>query len=248
MSDQKSQSQQASPIELESPRYDPPRNTSRRAWGDPAPLTVLGLCMCLTPISCDLTGMRGSGGGGAATTGTYYFMGGVLMVIAGVLEFFSGNTFAFVLSCGFGGFWFTMGSTLTPGFGAYAAYSPDPTKPWLGLNDPGFLASFAWFYLCMALLSLVCLLCSLRTNVPNVIMNFFLVVQYCLLAGVNWTQADGDIRSASRVQKAAGGAGIVVVSAGWYLFTKLMLDSMDFPLPLPVGDLGRVVPGRSSRE
>jgi hypothetical protein len=53
----------------------------------------------------------------------------------------------------------------------------------------------------MALLSFVCLLCSLRTNVPNVIMNFFLVVQYCLLAGVNWTQADGDLRLASAVQK-----------------------------------------------
>lgn len=41
-----------------------------------------------------------------------------------------------------GGFWFTMGATMTPGFGAYAAYSPDPSQPTLGLTTPGFLASF----------------------------------------------------------------------------------------------------------
>lgn len=35
-------------------------------------------------------------------SGTYYFMGGLLMVIAGVLEFFCGNTVPFVVSCGFG--------------------------------------------------------------------------------------------------------------------------------------------------
>jgi hypothetical protein len=84
------------------------------------------------------------------------------MVIAGVLEFILGNTFPFVVSCGFGmslfyanwsegyltlyfrtgGFWLTMGSTMTPGFGAYAAYSPDQDMPLLGLATPGFLASF----------------------------------------------------------------------------------------------------------
>ncbi|KAJ9614063.1 hypothetical protein H2200_002199 [Cladophialophora chaetospira] len=40
--------------------------------------------------------------GNPAPFGTYYFMGGTLMVIAGILEFFLGNTFPFVVSCGFG--------------------------------------------------------------------------------------------------------------------------------------------------
>jgi hypothetical protein len=82
------------------------------------------------------------------------------MVVAGVLEFLLGNTFPFVVSCGFGmyplyslgttltdraligGFWLTMGASNTPGFGAYAAYSPDQDNPMLGLSTPGFLASF----------------------------------------------------------------------------------------------------------
>jgi hypothetical protein len=88
------------------------------------------------------------------------------MVIAGVLEFFSGNTFPFVVSCGFGkwptlrthpstselnsipdkntgGFWLTMGASLAPGFCSFAAYSSDPLgNPYQGLTEPGFLASF----------------------------------------------------------------------------------------------------------
>jgi hypothetical protein len=35
-----------------------------------------------------------------------------------------------------------MGATNTPGFGAYAAYTPDQNNPMLGLSAPGFLASF----------------------------------------------------------------------------------------------------------
>jgi succinate-acetate transporter protein len=64
-------------------------------------------------------GWGGSGEGGAATmfvdpnytpwfstnpshSGTYLFVGGVLMIIAGIFEFVLGNTFPFVVSCGFG--------------------------------------------------------------------------------------------------------------------------------------------------
>jgi hypothetical protein len=113
-----------------------------------------------------------------------------------------------------------MGSTLSPSFGSYAAYSPDPSKPYLGLSDPGFLASFgklsrdillvswrdliwciilAWFYLCMALFSFISLMCSLRSNIPNVIMFLFLMIQYCLLAGYNWSQAEGKDAIAARI-------------------------------------------------
>lgn len=91
-------------------------------------------------------------------------MGGLLMIIGGVLEFFLGNTFPFVVFCSFGssyrtysdmleerkltgsgGFWLTFASTLTPFYNAFGAYSPDPTKPAEGLNSPAFAASFGKF-------------------------------------------------------------------------------------------------------
>jgi succinate-acetate transporter protein len=63
---------------------------------------VLGLVMALTPLACDLMGWRGAGGAGAASTGVFFFMGGLLMVLGGVMEFLLGNTFPFVLFCGYG--------------------------------------------------------------------------------------------------------------------------------------------------
>ena len=82
------------------------------------------------------------------------------MTLGGLLEFFLGNTFAFVVFCSFGkpsfvpctlcliltllqgGFWFTLGSTLTPAFNAYGAYASDPLKPHEGLASAGFHASY----------------------------------------------------------------------------------------------------------
>jgi len=77
--------------------------------------------MCLTPLSCQLMGWRGADGSGSAnkcvhytnivksleltsnvTSGVHFFCGGVLMLLGGLLEFFLGNTFAFVVFCSYG--------------------------------------------------------------------------------------------------------------------------------------------------
>ena len=75
------------------------------------------------------------------------------MLVGGLLEFFLGNTFPAVVFMTFGGFWFSLASTLVPSFGAYAAYSPDSTDPAAGSTAPGFQASFAFFYLFMGMVS-----------------------------------------------------------------------------------------------
>lgn len=65
------------------------------------------------------------------------------MMVGGLLEFFLGNTFPFVVFFSFGAFWLTFGGTLLPQFGAYAAYAPaDATSPAEGLATTGFNASF----------------------------------------------------------------------------------------------------------
>lgn len=114
----------------------------RATFGNPTPLALLGFLLSLSPLSCELMGWRGAGGDGIATVGAYYFIGGFLMSLGGILEFFLGNTFSFVVFCSFGGFWFTLGSTLTPAFNAYGAYAADPNQPAQGLTSVGFHASF----------------------------------------------------------------------------------------------------------
>ena len=124
---------------------NPANNVSgdlRAKFGNPTPLALLGFLLSLSPLSMELMGWRGAGGDGIATIGAYFFIGGFLMSLGGILEFFLGNTFSFVVFCSFGGFWFTLGATLTPAFNAYGAYSSDPTNPSLGLQSAGFHASF----------------------------------------------------------------------------------------------------------
>jgi uncharacterized protein len=77
-----------------------------------------------------------------STSGVYFFMGGLLMLIGGLLEWVLGNSFASVVFCSFGGFWFSYGATLTPSFATFASYAPaDATSPSEGLQTTGFNAS-----------------------------------------------------------------------------------------------------------
>ena len=48
----------------------------RATFGNPTPIGLLGYLLCLSPLSCELMGWRGSGGGGPgiAQVGGYYFI------------------------------------------------------------------------------------------------------------------------------------------------------------------------------
>ena len=74
----------------------------RNTFANPTPLALLGFLLSLSPLSCELMGWRGAGVDGIATVGAYYFIGGFLMSLGGILEFFLGNTFSFVVFCSFG--------------------------------------------------------------------------------------------------------------------------------------------------
>ncbi|KAI9821211.1 MAG: hypothetical protein M1827_003945 [Pycnora praestabilis] len=219
----------------------------RRTFGNPTPLAILGFLLSLTPLSCDLMGWRGAGGNGAASTGVYYFMGGLLMLLGGLLEFFLGNTFPFVVFCSFGGFWFTFGATLTPTFNSYGAYSPDPSMPAEGLNSPAFAASFGFFLLFMGLLCFIYLICSLRTNACFFIIFLTLVLTFCLLAGTYWNLALGNAALAAKLQVAAGACSFVTTMSGWWIFFAQMLAALDFPFQVPVGDMSHLIKGYSEK-
>jgi succinate-acetate transporter protein len=75
-------------------------------------------------------------------SGVYFFFGGLLMVLGGFLEFLLGNTFPFVLFCGYGSFWSSYGATLQPFYNSYGAYSPVASDAAKGLATEGFNASF----------------------------------------------------------------------------------------------------------
>ncbi|MCJ1225482.1 hypothetical protein MMC12_002131 [Toensbergia leucococca] len=221
----------------------------RKTFGNPTPLALLGFLLSLSPLACDLMGWRGAGGDGAAGTGTYVYIGGLLMFTGGLLEFFLGNTFPFVVFCSFGGFWFSFAATLTPWYNAYGAYSPDPNNPSLGITNPSFQASFGFFCLFMGMLCLVYFICALRTNIVFLVIFACLFFVFCLLAGVYWTLALGKDwdATAGRLQVAAGAFSFICVMAGWWIFLAQMLACVDFPIQLPVGDISHLIKGASVR-
>ncbi|KAL9015258.1 MAG: hypothetical protein Q9173_000144 [Seirophora scorigena] len=212
----------------------------RSTFANPTPVALLGFLLSCTPLACELMGWRSAGGNGAATLGTYYFFGGLLMTLGGILEFVLGNTFPFVVFCSYGGFWFTLGSTLTPSFNAYGAYAKDPTEPWEGLTSEGFHASYGectlmdllylpiqlmavvrlgFFLLFMGFLSLLYLICALRTNLVFVTIFFGLFMTFVILTGSYWEIAIGHGAIAARLQIASGAFAFLASFAGWLVIT-----------------------------
>ncbi|KAL8679903.1 MAG: hypothetical protein Q9224_000096 [Gallowayella concinna] len=225
----------------------PVKGDLRNTFGNPTPVALIGFLLSCTPLACELMGWRGAGGSGAATLGAYYFYGGMLMTLGGLLEFFLGNTFAFVVFCSFGGFWFTLGSTLTPSYNAYGAYASDPTKPYEGLTSKGFHASYGFFLLFMAFLCLLYLICALRTNIVFVTIFFGLFFTFVLLTGSYWRFANGHAAAAANLQIASGAFAFLACLAGWWIFFAQMLASVDFPFQLPVGDISHMIRSGSDR-
>ena len=140
----------------------------------------------------------------------------------------------------------SFGATLTPSFAAISSY-PAAADAAPGSLPPQFLSSFAFFFLYMGLLSFIYLVCALRTNIVFVGIFGCLLMTFCFLAGSYWQGAAGHMEASLRLQHVAGGFGFASTLLGWYLFLVQLLASVDWPVSLPVGDLSRVLRGKSER-
>ncbi|KAL8944367.1 MAG: hypothetical protein Q9211_000601 [Gyalolechia sp. 1 TL-2023] len=146
-----------------------------------------------------------------------------------------------------GGFWFTLGSTLTPFYNAYGAYASDPTKPYEGLASEGFHASYGFFLLFMGFLSLLYLICALRTNIVFVTIFFGLFMTFVILTGSYWEIALDQASVAAKLQIASGAFAFLACLAGWWIFFAQMLASVDFPYQMPVGDISHLIRSGTER-
>ncbi|KAE8452458.1 hypothetical protein EG329_000360 [Mollisiaceae sp. DMI_Dod_QoI] len=214
----------------------------RKTFGNPTPLALVGFVVALSPLSVELMGWRGASGLNA-TIGPTYFFGGLLLIIAGILEFFLGNTFPCVVFFGFGAHHLSFAATFQPFYNAIAAYSPDGSQT----QTPGFANSFAFYAVFMALLSFIYMICSLRTNLVFVLIFFCATLGFCLAAGAFWTTAMG-MSVGARLLVGTGGAFFAAAMCGWYLLSAIMFALLDLPWGLsrlPVIDLSTIIKGES---
>ncbi|CAI7581076.1 unnamed protein product [Penicillium palitans] len=213
----------------------------RSIIGNPTPIAITGFVMALTPLCFCLMGWRGAGNNGAAHIGAYIFFGGILLLVGGLLECIIGNTFSSVVFMSFACFYLTLAATIQPLYNAYAPYSPSPSDPTAGLQSEGFNASFV----CFNILCFFYLICAFRTNLVLVYILFTVVIGVGLIIADYWYLAVKETALAAKCQIGGGAVLFAACLGGWYLLFSLLLEAVDFPLRLPVGDLSSHVPGLS---
>ncbi|KAJ5994896.1 hypothetical protein N7481_001873 [Penicillium waksmanii] len=211
-----------------------------KSLGNPTPLGLGAFVLTASPLACCLMAWRGAGGGGAAFTGVLILMGGLLLVLSSILEFILGNTFSSVVFGHLGAFCLAFGATLTPAFNSAAPYSPEGTNTLAGLHSPGFVNTFAYFFIFMGLLMLIYTICATRTNIIYVVIFASLILVFALLAAAYWQLGKENEVLGNRLTVGSGAALFLASMLGFYLLTAQLLDSVGFPLSLPVGDLSGV--------
>ncbi|QQK48390.1 GPR1/FUN34/yaaH [Penicillium digitatum] len=205
--------------------------------GNPTPLALGGFVITTTPLSCCLMAWRGASGNGVALIGPIVFLGGLLLLITSILEFIIGNTFPCVVFGTIGGFWFAFAATMIPSFNAAAPYSSSGTDTAAGLASEGFVNSYAFLFITMAVLMLIFMICATRINVVYVLIFLSLLLVFLLLSSAYWVLGQGDAATGNRCVKGAGASLFVASLLGFYLLIVQLFESIGFPYFLPVGDL-----------
>jgi succinate-acetate transporter protein len=224
-------------------------NNYRKIWGNPTPLALVGFLLALMPLSCTQMQWRGAG---AATVlvGPFAFMGGMALVLSGILEFFLGATFPFVVFISFGGFYLSFATLLLPDNGIAASYANSATATDVfntGNQTVPYLTGLAFYLVWWAVVVLTYLVVSLRTNLCffGIFLGVFL--DLATLSSAYFYLAEGNVEMYERLEKTAGACGFVTCIIGFYLLWSLMLDSLDFPFSLPIGDLSNFIKPKSLR-
>ncbi|KAJ5172943.1 GPR1/FUN34/YaaH-class plasma membrane protein [Penicillium capsulatum] len=223
------------------------QSSLNKKLGNPTPLGLGAFVLTATPLACCLMAWRGAGGGGAAFTGVLILFGGLLLVLSSILEFILGNTFSSVVFGHLGAFCLAFGASMTPAFNAAAPYSETTTNTLAGLHSPGFVNTFAFFFLFMGLLMFIYTICATRTNICFVMIFASLILVFCLLAAAYWRLGQEDEKNGNRLTVGAGAALFLATMLGFWLLTAQLLDSVGFPLSLPIGDLSGLWDRRKTR-
>lgn len=216
----------------------------RKTFGNPTPLAIVGFLMSLTPLSCVLMGWRGSGVP-TVQVGGFYYLGGMCMVLGGMLEFFLGNTFPFVVFVSFGGFWLSFATLNSSFYGIQTAYGATAAE---GSATVGYNSGLAFYLLFWGVLCFIYFIISLRTNIVFAVIFLTVDLSFILLSATYWEVAQGNADLAGKLQIAAGAFGFICCMGGWYLLIVILLDSLDFPLVLPVGDLSNFIKPKSAQK
>ena len=135
-----------------------------------------------------------------------------------------------------------------PSYNAYGAYGLDPSTVAADLTSIRmFHSTFAFFLVAMTLLATVYCIASVRTNIAFFLIFLSLIPCFATLAASYFAYGHGHMASAALLQNVGAGFLLAVSLIGWYIFTSLVLTSVDFPFRLPLGDLSTRLRGYNEK-
>jgi succinate-acetate transporter protein len=178
---------------------------------NPAPLGLVGFGLTTILLNIHNAGFFPVS---AMILGMGICVGGLAQVIAGVMEFKTGNTFGFTAFCAYGFFWLSLVALWV--------------LPGLKLSEPTPIAFMGWYLALWGLFTLFMFLGTLRKNRALQVIFGSLVVLFALLAIRDWTGSE-------LIGRIAGWEGIFCGASAFYLAMAEVLNETYGREVMPIG-------------
>jgi hypothetical protein len=201
---------------------------------NPGPLGLSAFALTTFVLSLVNMGTRGLAAPNIAVPLAYGY-GGLVQLLAGMWEMAVGNTFGATALSSYGGFWLAYAVLQTPSLGIASNYDATDLASAVGFFLTG------WF-----IFTTVILLCTLRSTVMFFLLFFTLDMAFLFLAVAEYAVANGS-SSATRLQQAGGGFGILAAFLAWYNAFAGIADSSNSFFLIPVFHFPWSEKGRENR-
>jgi succinate-acetate transporter protein len=189
------------------------------AGANATPLGLFALALTLFVLSLINAGLLADTGF-AIVIGLAIFMGGVVLLIAGTVEFRAGNTFTGTVFTSYSALWLSFGFILLPGTGVFAAL----------VGEKMVAPALGYYLLAWTIYTALLTICVLRTNVALLSLLVLLVLTLLSLA-------IGFLAGVATFNTIGGYLGIITSLLAWYLGLAGLLPYINPRISLPVGPL-----------
>jgi succinate-acetate transporter protein len=178
---------------------------------NPAPLGLVGFGLTTMLLNIHNAGFYPVA---SMILGMGLFVGGIAQLIAGILEFRTGNTFGFTAFCAYGSFWLSLVAMWV--------------LPKLGWAEPTPVGFVGWYLALWGVFTFFMFLGTLRKNRALQVIFGSLVVLFFLLAIRDWTGNEA-------IGTLAGYEGIFCGASAFYLAMAEILNETYGHEVLPIG-------------
>jgi succinate-acetate transporter protein len=185
---------------------------------NPAPLGLGGFALTTFVLNVHNAGLIDIGA--ALPLGLFY--GGLAQLVAGFLEFRTGNTFGMTAFASYGAFWIALASMVLMEMNKII--SPDASKGWL------LVTLIAW-----TIFTFVLWIGTFKHNKALIWVFSTLIILFILLDVAVWT-------GNKTITHIAGWEGMFCALTAWYLMAALILNDSYGRTVLPVGPVQQARP------